>query len=112
MVNKLELTPRMAAVLRVFLAEPTKQQFGFDLMETLDLSSGTLYPILTRLRQAGWITVETEDIDPKAEGRPARRYHQLTAEGEVAAVQALARMRALYDLPPSAAQPGLAGGTA
>lgn len=112
MVDKLELTPRMAAVLRVFLADPAQPKFGFDLMETLDLSSGTLYPILTRLRQAGWIRAETEDIDPKVAGRPARRYHQLTAEGEVAAIQALARMRALYEAPRSVSQPGLAGGTA
>lgn len=99
MVDTLELTPRMAAVLQVFLADPAQPQFGFDLMETLKLSSGTLYPILAKLWRAGWIRAETEDIDPAVEGRPARRYHQLTEEGEVAAVQALARMQQVYDVP-------------
>ena len=29
----------------------------------------------------GWLTSRWEDIDPRAEGRPARRYYQLTPDG-------------------------------
>ena len=32
-----------------------------------------------------------EDIDPRAEGRPARRYYQLTSDGLALARAALAR---------------------
>lgn len=107
----------MAQVVREFLENPAEPQFGFDLMETLKLSSGTLYPILTKLRVAGWITGRTEDIDPKAAGRPARRYYLLTPEGEVAAVRALTRMGSMYEVPLEAARrvsrrPGFAGGQA
>lgn len=106
----------MAQVIRAFLDDPSEPRFGFDLMETLKLSSGTLYPILTKLRTAGWIQGHTEGIDPRVAGRPARRYYLLTAEGEIAAVRALTQLGALYQVPPRATrganQPGLAGGNA
>ncbi len=43
-------------------------------------TSGSLYPSLAKLEQAGWIVGERESIDPREEGRPARRYYMLTAE--------------------------------
>lgn len=87
-------------MLRAFLSDPLEPRFGFGLMEALKMSSGTLYPILARLRKAGWVRVETEDIDPSVEGRPARRYYHLTPKGQIAAVRELNRMSALYAAPP------------
>jgi PadR family transcriptional regulator, regulatory protein PadR len=110
----LELTPRMAAVVKIFLRDVAEPQFGFDLMQQLRISAGTLYPLLTRLRRAGWLAAETEDIDPKIAGRPARRYYTLTPGGAVAAVRALQQSQALYEVPPIArrvGRPGLARGT-
>ena len=104
----------MAAVVRIFLRDESERQFGFDLMQRLKISAGTLYPLLTRLRRAGWLAVETEDIDPKVAGRPARRYYTLTPGGAVAAVRALQESRALYEVPRTArrvGRPRLAGGT-
>ena len=37
------------------------------------------YPILLRLEHEGWVASHWEDIDPRAEKRPARRYYRLTA---------------------------------
>jgi hypothetical protein len=48
-------------------------------------------PILARLETVGWLTSRWEDIDPRAEGRPTRRYYQLTPNGIELARAALAR---------------------
>ena len=48
-------------------------------------------PILARLETVGWLTSRWEDIDPRAEGRPARRYYRLTPDGLELARAALAR---------------------
>lgn len=57
---------------------------------TSGLPSGTVHPILARLETVGWLTSRWEDIDPRAEGRPARRYYQLTPDGLELARAALA----------------------
>lgn len=49
------------------------------------MPSGSLYPILARLREHGWLDAEDEKIDPEELGRPARRYCRLTEEGRAAA---------------------------
>ena len=54
------------------------------------LPSGTVHPILARLEGRGWLDSRWEEIDPTVEGRPARRYYRLTADGAEAARQALA----------------------
>ena len=51
------------------------------------------YPILLRLEHEGWVTSRWEDVDPRAEKRPARRYYRLTAGGAVQASAALAGAR-------------------
>lgn len=50
-------------------------------MKALDLPSGTVYPLLTRMTKAGWLNRELEDIDPRKEGRPAKRFYQLSEVG-------------------------------
>ena len=55
------------------------------------LPSGTVHPILARLETVGWLTSRWEDINPRTEGRPARRYYQLTTDGLEFARAALAR---------------------
>jgi PadR family transcriptional regulator PadR len=77
----INLTPAMVRVLQEFLKEPARRRFGMEIMRAAKVSSGSLYPALARLERAGWITGETEDIDPKKEGRPARRYYTMTADG-------------------------------
>jgi DNA-binding PadR family transcriptional regulator len=81
-------------VLSAFLADVTEDRYGLDLMKITSLPSGTLYPILQRLQDAGWVTAEWEEIDPAAEGRPARRYYRLTPQGAENARVALAELHA------------------
>ena len=62
--------------------------------------SGTLYPILMKFERAGWLTAGKEDIDPKTEGRPARRFYRITGSGALAAHLQLVRSANTTDRPP------------
>ena len=78
-------------VLHALLADPTQELYGVEIGAAAGLPSGTVHPILARLETVGWLTSRWEDIDPRAEGRPARRYYQLTPDGMELARAALAR---------------------
>ena len=78
-------------VLTALFADPTAELYGIEISDAAGLPSGTVHPILARLETVGWLTSRWEDIDPRAEGRPARRYYQLTPNGLALARAALAR---------------------
>jgi DNA-binding PadR family transcriptional regulator len=92
MSDEIKITTSVAKVLRAFLDDPGQPRYGFDLMRDTGLASGTLYPILTRLRSAGWLEAQFEDIDEKVEGRPARRFYTLSPDGASAARVGLAEL--------------------
>jgi PadR family transcriptional regulator PadR len=92
MSGDVRVTVAVAKVLAVFLEDPSAQQYGLELMKATDLPSGTLYPILARLREAGWVEASWEQVDPDVEGRPARRYYVLTPNGVVAARTGVAEL--------------------
>ncbi len=104
------MTTTVARVLRLFLDDPAVPRYGFDVMQMLELPSGTLYPILARLENAGWIVGRREMIDPAEAGRPVRRMYLLTSEGAQEARYELARLSAQLKPPPwrGAARPGQA----
>lgn len=77
-VQDLDITPKMATVLKVFLEDPDQPRYGFELMKLAGMASGSLYPMLARLERAGWLTRGKEDIDPRAAGRPARMHYRIT----------------------------------
>jgi DNA-binding PadR family transcriptional regulator len=49
--------------------------------------------MLVRLENAGWLTSEWEAIDPRAAGRPRRRFYRLTALGQNKANEALRELQ-------------------
>jgi DNA-binding PadR family transcriptional regulator len=103
----LQLTPKMADVIKAFLEDPQIPRYGFELMQLTGQPSGSLYPILARLEKAGWLTGGKEDIDPRKEGRPARRFYRISgAAVSVARIQ-LAELSERYR-PPVAVPPRLA----
>ena len=64
--------------------------YGLEIVRASGLPAGTIYPILQRLRAAGWVTSRWEpDEVALAENRPPRRYHRLDAQGRARAVHAL-----------------------
>lgn len=89
--------PRMTlatrAVLSAFLAGPADEHYGLQIAEAADLPGGTIYPILIRLEQCGWLVSRWEDIDPQEEGRPRRRFYRLSERGAQSASTALAKAR-------------------
>ena len=93
MIEQIKLTVPVARVLAAFLADPAAERYGLDLMKATGLPSGTLYPVLVRLRQAGWVEARWEQLDASAAGRPARRYYRLSSEGTARAAAELATLR-------------------
>jgi DNA-binding PadR family transcriptional regulator len=94
MAERIRVTTGVAQVLAVLLSDPQVGRYGLELMRATGQPSGTLYPILGRLQAAGWVQAEWEDISPSEEGRPARRYYLLTADGVAAARIELAALQA------------------
>jgi len=79
-------------VLRALLADPTREMYGLEICTASGLPSGTIHPILARLeKQVGWLESRWEDTDPAQEGRPRRRYYQMTRDGAEQARIALAQ---------------------
>ena len=93
MESRIRMTSAMVKILEVFLDEPGTERYGLDVMRAADLPSGTTYPILMRLRRAGWLEAHWEEIDPAVAGRPARRWYRLTATGASTARAELAAVR-------------------
>ena len=92
---KSERTPRMTIstqfVLQALLEDPTQELYGLEIGDAAGLPSGTVHPILARLEGLGWVESRWEEIEPRLQGRPSRRYYQLTASGTQNARDALAR---------------------
>lgn len=71
-------SPQTQRILAAFLAEPTRWRYGYDLAKEIGLASGTLYPVLMRLAERGYLDTEWEE---PVEGRPRRRLSRLSAAG-------------------------------
>lgn len=70
-------------------------RYGLEVIDRTGLSAGTVYPALRRLESGGLVEADWEAEDQAhAERRPARRYYSLTAQGEAARVEAVARIHA------------------
>jgi DNA-binding PadR family transcriptional regulator len=77
----------------VLLAVSRGFSHGFDVMDASGLKSGTVYPILRRLEDAGMLRARWEDDDVARNAqRPPRRYYQITGAGS----RALSDFKARY----------------
>jgi PadR family transcriptional regulator, regulatory protein PadR len=88
-------SPQTVKVLAALAAAPAAWRYGYELGLEVGLQSGSLYPILVRLRDRDLLEATWED-GPSL-GRPPRHLYRLTSGGlEYAAVhatQATARQR-------------------
>ncbi|WP_456717206.1 MULTISPECIES: PadR family transcriptional regulator [unclassified Bradyrhizobium] len=66
---------------------------GADIARDTGIRSGTLYPMLARLEDAGWLKSEWEKINPQIEGRPKRRIYTMTTVGRKHARAALSELQ-------------------
>lgn len=97
------LTRTTTRTLQVFLAAPRDWHYGYEIMKVAAVSSGTLYPLLARLAEDGWLESRWEE--PAAPGKPPRQMYRLTTTGQIQAQEALNRAQTswLRPLPPQEA---------
>jgi PadR family transcriptional regulator, regulatory protein PadR len=86
------MTLQVQLVLRALLNAGDAERYGLQLCTETGLPTGTIYPIIARLEQVGWLESRWEDpAEHVADKRPRRRYYRLTREGAELARTALAR---------------------
>jgi len=92
-MSDLRLTYPTAIVL---LAVSRGFRHGFDIMDASGLKSGTVYPILRRLEDAGMLRARWESVaNARDAQRPPRRYYQITGAGMQALNDASSRFPGL-----------------
>ena len=92
--------PLSLSTVTVLQALASGHAYGFDVMDTTGLPSGTVYPILGRLERAGFIRANWEDAAAaREEKRPPRRYYAVTPTGVAVLEEMLERYRALATTP-------------
>ncbi|MFC3834591.1 MULTISPECIES: PadR family transcriptional regulator [Deinococcus] len=72
-------SPHSLAVLGSLLQTYPAHTYGYDLSKATDLKSGTLYPILQRLHEQGYLDAQWEDSPHP--GKPPRHIYRLTETG-------------------------------
>jgi PadR family transcriptional regulator, regulatory protein PadR len=92
-VTAYRLTQPALKVLRFLLDRPRQPRSGAEIAKATGTLSGTLYPMLIRLENAGWLVSEWEEIEPSEAGRPRRRFYKLTPHGQNQANHALAELQ-------------------
>ena len=72
-------SPQTVAVLDALTARASDWSHGYDLCRALGLKAGTVYPILIRLAERGFVETAWEKEVPP--GRPPRHLYRLSAAG-------------------------------
>ena len=83
---RLPLTQLRRGVLEFCVLSLLREEelYGFDLVRRLSdvdgmvTSEGTIYPLLSRMRRAGWVTTTWRE----SESGPPRRYYAITRAGQ------------------------------
>ena len=92
-----ERDPRLSLqglkVLAAFLDSHGQELSGADIRQVIRVATGTLYPLLLRFEDAGWLISRWEEVDPSEAGRPRRRLYALTGLGRAKAMAALSAVR-------------------
>ncbi|MFT7841479.1 PadR family transcriptional regulator [Saccharothrix sp. BKS2] len=88
------ITGPLLDVLEVLVAafRQDEEPHGWTIMKAVGRSGPTVYGVLERLEEWGWITGTWEEL-PADESRPRRRFYRLTPSGRVEAVALLAERR-------------------
>lgn len=71
------------ATARVLQALDEGLRYGFDIADATGLRGGTVYPILRRLADEGFVSSSWEPVAiGRREGRPPRKYYRLLAAAQ------------------------------
>jgi DNA-binding PadR family transcriptional regulator len=79
MARRRNISQQTQNVLAALLEAPQTWRHGYELSKATGLKSGTLYPLLMRLGDQGFLESKWES-SPQA-GRPPRHVYRLTAVG-------------------------------
>jgi DNA-binding PadR family transcriptional regulator len=79
------ISSQTISVLSQMLTRRHAWHYGYALSRETGLRSGTLYPILIRLAENGWL--ETRWTEPDRPGVPPRHVYRLTNAGARAAAE-------------------------
>lgn len=85
MPRKPNSSKQTRTVLAALLETPDHWWHGYDLSREIALKSGTLYPILMRLKDQGLLISEWRE--PSQQGRPPRHVYRLSASGTALATE-------------------------
>lgn len=73
------LSPQARTILAALLEAGATWSHGYELAQVANVKSGTLYPLLIRLEEQGYLEAEWQQ--PQATGRPPRHAYRLTTSG-------------------------------
>lgn len=68
----------MEQIIATMLERPRKAYYTRQLCATLNLTSGTISPLLNRMEEAGWVASEFVSAAGSRRGAP-RKYYRFTA---------------------------------
>jgi PadR family transcriptional regulator, regulatory protein PadR len=91
--KRVRVSRHMLRVLKMMVEKPRTPYSGADIAREIGIGSGTLYPLLQRLENAGWLKSEWEEVQPASVGRPRRRLYKLTGRGHAEAARALTEVQ-------------------
>ncbi|MGW7819695.1 PadR family transcriptional regulator [Streptomyces puniciscabiei] len=82
-------------VIERHMAEPNYEFYGLELAKALGCGAGTIYPVVRRMEEAGWLLSRTEEPDePRGTARPPRIYYRINPDNLPAVRQRLAELDA------------------
>lgn len=85
--DEINMTKLELRFLSVFLNSLNKKFYATEIAEILSVSYGSVIPLLMRFEKMRWLEIEWENIDPRVEGRPKRKYFGLSEVGITKAKQ-------------------------
>jgi PadR family transcriptional regulator, regulatory protein PadR len=103
MPDPVRMSPQTLLLLEALLSDARAWRYGYDLSRETHLKSGTLYPVLVRLCERGWLETNWDTSQP---GRPPRHLYRLTEAGLKEARAEFRKRRASPSLNPAAARGG------
>lgn len=80
-------------LLQMMLEEPLAWRHGYDISKSTGLKSGTMYPLLMRLSDGGYLASRWKPAEQP--GRPPRHLYRLTAAGLKLAREVASERRAM-----------------
>ncbi|MFE8016129.1 PadR family transcriptional regulator [Streptomyces antibioticus] len=91
--KRVRMTLPTITVLDVLTNAAGEDVHGLEICSRAKLGTGTVYPMLSRLEKAGWVSARWEEDETWQEAateswRPRRRYYKVTGAGKAALEQA------------------------